>query len=169
MRTLSTEFYVDESKARGYIIVAAVVPSGQATHLRKALRDLRMKGQRRIHFVEESPRRRRELLSAMVALDCQARVYRIRDAPELAARGACLRSMIDDMALLNARRLVLERDESMATHDKRVIRSALIAHDMQGQLSYSHEAAASEPLLWIAGDWRRRASPMVASVANLTR
>lgn len=55
MRTLSTEFYVDESKARGYIIVAAVVPSGQATHLRKALRDLRMKGQRRIHFVEESP------------------------------------------------------------------------------------------------------------------
>lgn len=87
--------------------------------------------------------------------------------------------MIDDMALLDARRLVLERDESMATHDKRVIRSALIAHDMQGQISYSHEAAAGEPLLWIAdavawsygraGDWRRRASPIVASVANLTR
>ena len=62
---MSIGFYVDESKVRGYTIVVAAVHSQHAVTLRKALIKLRMKGQRRIHFVDESAQRRRMLLSAM--------------------------------------------------------------------------------------------------------
>ena len=175
---MSIEFFVDdESKVHGYTIVAAAVHSQHAVNLRKRLVSLRMKGQRRIHFVDESPPRRRMLLSEMARLECRARIYRVHDTAELRARELCLSAVVNDMAVLNARRLVLERDESIVQHDRRAIRAALIERRLHGRVTYAHEAATSEPLLWISdavawsysrgGEWRQRAAPIVVKVTDL--
>lgn len=175
---MSVGFYVDESKVRGYTIVAAAVHSQHAASLRRALVDLRMKGQRRIHFVDESPPRRRVLLSAMTQLGCSTRIYRVQDTAELRARELCLSAVVNDMAALDARRLVLERDDSIVNRDRRLIRASLIERGLHERVTYAHEAATSEPLLWIAdaiawsysrgGEWRQRAAPMVISFVDLT-
>jgi len=60
--------YVDESKARGYYIVATATAIGDVQASERALRDLLKPGQRRIHFKSESDSRRRQILSRICAL-----------------------------------------------------------------------------------------------------
>lgn len=45
--------YVDESKARGYYVVATATAIGDVQASERALRDLLKPGQRRIHFKSE--------------------------------------------------------------------------------------------------------------------
>ena len=48
--------YVDESKARGYYVVATATVVGDVQASNRALRELLKPGQRRIHFKSESDR-----------------------------------------------------------------------------------------------------------------
>ena len=51
--------YVDESKARAYILVATAVSAADRASVEKELRSLLKHGQRRLHFNSESDRRGR--------------------------------------------------------------------------------------------------------------
>lgn len=163
--------YVDESKSKGYTMVAAVVvPSDQAA-LRQQVRALVLPGQRRLHFTSESDSRRRHILSTLEGFGVRAHVVHSGLKHEASGREACLQDLVALAARDGHERIVLERDESIEHADKKVLYAAVHAHGLRDTMTYAHETAHQEPLLWIAdaiawsytkgGDWRRRVQPMI--------
>lgn len=160
--------FVDESKARGYIIVATASSPSLIHDYEKALRGLLKPGQRRIHFKSESDSRRREILSRMCKLDLRASVWIAKGLPNKEARDACLASLVSECCRAQVSALIIERDESLMSADRRVISMAL--RGGMHSLQYSHSAPHGQPLLWVSdsvawcyakgGDWIRRAKPL---------
>lgn len=168
--------FVDECKAKGYYIAAAVVLPADASGVDKALRRLLQPGQRRIHFNQESDSRRRMLLSRMAELDVQVWIYSVRGEKERAARDRCLNALIDDLVMSDAASLILERDAPIERNDRRTIHDALLRHGRY-ELTYRHAEPSEFALLWVSdaiawccnagGDWRRRAEPLIATFRTL--
>lgn len=163
--------FVDESKSKGYTMVAAVVVSGDQVALRRDVRALVLPGQRRLHFTSESDSRRRQILATLERLGVRAHVVHSEHKQQAAGRGECLRDLVALAAREGHDRLVLERDESIERGDKRVLYEAVHQLGVGDRISYAHETAHQEPLLWIAdaiawsytrgGDWRRRVQSMI--------
>lgn len=163
--------FVDESKAKGYTMVAAVVVPGDQTALRQQVRALVLPGQRRLHFTNESDSRRRLILSTLEDLGVRAYVVHSDLKHEASGREACLQELVALAAQDGHKRIVLERDVSIEHADKKSLYAAVHEHGLRDTLTYAHEAAHQEPLLWIAdaiawsytkgGEWRRRAQPMI--------
>lgn len=161
--------FVDESKSKRYTMVAAVVVPGDQTALRRDVRALVLPGQRRLHFTNESDSRRRHILATLERLGVQAYVVHSDLRHEAAGREACLRNLVAFAERDGHERIVLERDESIERADKRILYDAV--HQLRAAVSYTHETAHQEPLLWVAdaiawsyakgGDWRRRVQPLI--------
>lgn len=91
--------------------------------------------------------------------------------------GASLDRLVDDLAAADARRLVLERDDSLVVADRRVLEARVRAVGVDGRLRYDHLPPRSEPLLWAAdavawcwvhqGSWRSAVQPLVGRVSTL--
>ena len=165
--------YVDESERSGrYLMGCVVVEAGDAGDLRRRTRRLLAPGQRQVHFKKESPRRRRELASAIVQLDLDATVYECRFTPgrsELQARRLCLAAIVSDVqARGEPVTLILESRHQQDEADHGVISSARV--DVPA-LTYEHVVGSREPLLWLpdafawlvgaGGDWQRRVAGQV--------
>lgn len=174
-----SSLFVDESKAKGYTMVAVAVATHDASTLRQQMRALVLPGQRRIHFTNESDSRRRVILSRLRDLGMQADVVHSDDRSELAARMSCLAAIVDLAASRGHERIVLERDDSIEQIDRRFLFDRVNRHGLRAALSYTHETAHQEPLLWAAdalawswtkgGDWRRRIAPMLEAADDPTR
>lgn len=170
-----TLLVLDESKAKGYVVVAAMVPEAKSAAFRRSVDDLRMRGQRRLHFSSESPSRRREILAAFTRLGVEALAYRAQ-GPDAAARGACLRALVGDLERIDCRRLVLEQDDSIVAFDRQLLYRELRVVGLS-TVTYEHERATSELLLAIpdalawcitrGGVWRQRANPMLQHVRDV--
>lgn len=164
--------YVDESKARGYHVVATAAAVGGVRDAERALRELLLPGQRRVHFKSESDGRRRQILSRMCALDVRVGVWVVRQLPDREARPLSLGSLVDATARAGVDQLVIERDASLESADRRLIAEVLRRHGST-QLEYRHAAPHEHPLLWVSdavawcysngGDWIRRVEPIVES------
>lgn len=163
--------YVDKSRANGYYVVAtACVPAGRSG-VDKALRALRMPGERRIHFKLQQDARRRELLAAMVALDVRCALWRVQGEREKVARRLCIEELTRVAHRDRARTLYIERDDTSVDADKRQIAGVLNTADAPGELAYHHLMPHEAPALWISdavawaypkgGDWRRRVAPLL--------
>ncbi|MFT2712406.1 hypothetical protein [Clavibacter sp. Sh2126] len=162
--------FVDESKSKGYTMVAVVVADDQAT-LRQQMRALVLPGQRRLHFTNESVSRRRHILSTLESLGVRAHVVHSDLKHEASGREACLQGLVALAARDGHERIILERDVSIERADKKVLYAAAHEHGLRDTMTYAHETAHQEPLLWIAdaiawsytkgGDWRRRIQPMI--------
>ncbi|WP_104138947.1 hypothetical protein [Cryobacterium sp. Y62] len=172
-----TTLYLDESKSKAYTIVSVALRTQDSPIVRKTLMQLRMKDQRRIHFVSESDSRRRLILSTLCDLGIQTYVYEAAGMPEAQARALCLAAVVEYITVLGASRIVLEQDDSVVAFDKKVLRDELFARALHKNVSYAHERSVAEPLLWVpdavawsfvrGGDWRRRADPMIINVRRL--
>lgn len=168
--------FIDESKTRDYIVVAAVVLPADAAAYRSSINELRMKGQRRIHFTTERPERRRKILSTLIELGVHAEVYRASFPRERDSRAACLRAVVEDVTRLGVDRIVLEQDDSIVHADRQLLFTELRRIGMP-HVTYDHERATAEPLLAIpdalawcvarGADWNRRAAPMLGPVREL--
>jgi hypothetical protein len=169
--------FVDESKKSDYILVAAVVAPSELAVARQTVRRLMLPGQRRLHMVKEKPDRQRSILAAIDRLGLSIMLYQAGTTyrTERERRMVCLRRMVEEMKAADHARLVLERDETLVTSDRRIIQSE---HARLGcSFSYEHDGAAQEPLLCIpdavawawarGGDFRRRAKALVADVVRL--
>ncbi len=112
---MSGHVFIDETKQRGYLLVASVVVADDLDPLRKIIRDLVLPGQRRLPMKDESDRRKHTIASAIIATDIQVTVYdaarRYRNERE--RRAACLRAVVNDAAARAHRVLVLEQDDSL--------------------------------------------------------
>lgn len=170
--------FVDESKARDYLLIASVVLPIDVTAARKDVRALVLSGQRRIHMKSESDTRRRVILTAFEEHGFTATIYRAGTTykTDLDRRAACLKQLVDDIAACGHSTLCLESDESLNKQDRRHLARMVRAAGCP-DLHYLHDRAAQEPLLAIpdaigwawarGGTWRRRVRPLVLDVIDV--
>lgn len=168
--------YVDESKARGYYLVATSADVNKLKDSEKGLRSLLKPRQRRIHFKNENDSRRRQILSLMSKLELRVTVFVCQGVTDKVARVLCLEALVGMAVESEIFTLVIERDESLVQSDKRIIAGILMSQD--SVLDYQHVGPHEHPLLWVSdavawtftsgGDWLRRSSPIVDEVIYLT-
>lgn len=168
--------FVDETKARGFVLVASAHLVGDLAAVRRTLRGLVLPGQRRLHMRKESPRRRRAIVDTMCALGLEATVYDAgrRYGKEQAARAACFERLVLDQPPEGAL-LVVEEDESLTAWDRRTLYQLTRPSSAGSAVRYEHRRGVDELLLGIpdaiawawaqGGEWRRRIAPTV--VANV--
>lgn len=169
--------FVDESKSRGYLLVASVVLPGELGASRRAIRDLMLPGQKRLHMKSEGMAQRKKILAAFAEMGFTATIYRAGEAyqTDLARREACLERIVGDIVNAGQTYLCLESDETLDARDRRQL-AALTRASGPAALQYRHERAAQEPLLAIpdaigwawarGGDWRRRVRALVSEVID---
>lgn len=175
---MSTHAFVDETKANGLLLVAAVLAPRDLAAARTTMRGLTLPGQSRLHFTKERPGRRREIAAAICRTGAVLDIYdatAIRDQKQ--ARSACLRQIVTDLAATGGQRLVLEQDDSLLEHDRAILYAAVRQAGIADSLTYEHLPGRSDPLLWIADaaawcwthgpTWRERLAPVVHHVKRL--
>jgi len=143
--------FVDETKHRGFVMVAAVVHPRDLAATRTTMRRLCLPGQPRLHFQKEQRGRRAEIAAAVARSLARLDVYDARAIDNLRiARTACLQRIATNLVAEAGHRLVVEQDDSLIRADRADLYAALKGLNDDEQLSYEHVPARSEPLLWIA-------------------
>jgi hypothetical protein len=171
------EAFVDESARPGHYLLACVtVHPGRVNATRSALRGMLLGGERRLHLVNESPQRRRALLSGVARLDVRASVYWTPGRSD-SARPKLIEAMVADLVDRDVRRLVFESRAELDVFDRRLLGHLRRADVLPDSLLYDHMRPHEEPLLWAAdavawaigagGDWRRRIAPIIDDVVDI--
>lgn len=169
--------FVDESKTGGFMLAAVSVRPADLGGLRSLVGNLRLKGQRRVHFTSESDARRKQILQALKDAGVNGRIYDARQiTSDKEARDTVIARLADDVAAMGARRLVLELDDSVARNDRRIIFERMQKVG-QNSLEYCHMRAREECLLSLpdalawsygrGGHWRKLAKELVTEVVEL--
>lgn len=176
---MTTRLFVDETKQRGYRLVAVRVVPEALDVTRKSLRGLVLPGQNRLHMKDESDPRKRAIAAAIVSSGVRATVYDAgrRHRNELERRHACLDALMADAAAMAGALIVLEADETLVADDRRTLYRAARAAGCAETVRYEHQRAAAELLLslpdavawcWAkGGDWRRRVDAVVGDVREV--
>jgi hypothetical protein len=171
--------FVDESKAKDFLLVAAVVVPHGVDAARRVMRDLRMPGQSELHMFREKDGTKRTILATIAELGPEVLIYRApRDGrTELARREVCLRALVAECAVAGHEHLSLDRDETMVQRDNRQVYDAARRAGIGETLRYQHDTAASEPLLAIpdavawawakGGSWRALCSSIRVTVRDV--
>lgn len=136
-----------------FLAVARVRPEVGAT-ARATLRDVLRKGQRRFHWRTDSERDRLRFLEVVANSEVGATVvYQrpVRRRKQEQARVRCLWEAMGQFGVWGIERLLIEsRGEPRDSWDRREVIAAQQAGLVPKTLTYRHEAAVDEPLLWIA-------------------
>jgi hypothetical protein len=175
---VSSHVFVDESKRRDYLLVAAAVVPVELDPVRKILRGLVLPGQRRLHMNDESESRRRSIAPAIAVSGTRAMIYDAgqRYSTEWTRRSACLQVLVADAAQRDDAMLILEQDDTLIAADRKLLYRAVRDEDCP-DLRYEHRKASSEQLLalpdaiawcWAkGGEWRRRIEPVVPDIRTI--
>lgn len=178
---MSTHIYVDETKAKGYLVVAA---TGSYDGLQVATRDLGsllLPGQRSLHMKDEKEPRKRAIADRIVRLGnlgFRAVIYDAgRVGTERERRARCLQALINDASDDPRARIVLDRDETLLSWDRQTLLELTSANGLRDRISYAHINRHEEPLLIIpdaiawcwakGGHWRQRVRPIVSAVREV--
>ena len=166
--------YVDETKHRDYLMVAAVVHGEDLTSARAVVHDLLKPGQHHLHMKDEADGRKETIAKTLAAADLRATVYDAgrRYRTQVRARAACLAALVDDLAASDAETLiVLDLDETLVQSDRRLLYRTVRAAGHETTMRYAHRRAATEQLLGIpdafawcwakGGHWRSHIRPVI--------
>lgn len=176
---MSRHVFVDETKQRGYLLVAAVVIAGDLATARKELRALVLPGQRALHMNAERDARRRAIADAIARMDVQAVVYDAgkRYKTDRNRRAACLDGLITDECRHTRSRITLEVDETLRSWDNQRLIELTRTAGARDRIEYTHATAAAELLLCVpdaiawcwakGGHWRDRVRPVVTGVREV--
>jgi len=171
--------FVDESKSRGYLLIAAVVLPRELAVTRRAVRDLLLPGQKRLHMKSEGMAQRKSILAAFTQMGFAATIYRAGATfkTDLQRREACLNGIVTDILSAGHTFLCLESDETLDARDRRQLAALTRAAGADFAFEYRHARAAQEPLLAVpdavgwawarGGEWRRRTQPLVSGVIDV--
>ncbi|MFT4263635.1 MAG: hypothetical protein QM572_09655 [Nocardioides sp.] len=136
--------FVDETKAREFIMVATWVGPNELVRARRALRALVPGGRARLHFKKLSDSQRLTALGAIRSLGITVTVSRASGRDEAAKRAEALRAVLAAADRHVAARVVLETDEPM------VWRDLTLAHEVNCPCPVVHHRSVEEPLLWVS-------------------
>lgn len=179
---MSMHVYVDETKAKGYLVAAATGPQAQVAVFRKELSGLILPKQRGLHMNAEKDPRRREIADTIVRvgdlLGVQAVIYDAgRAGTERERRARCLRALVDDSIRRPQTRIVFDLDDTLRSWDRQQMIDLTRAADAKDRITYEHQTRHQELLLAIpdaiawcwarGGEWRNRIRPIVADVRTV--
>jgi hypothetical protein len=164
-----TDAFVDESiRGQRYLLGCVLVEARSLTTVRRALVDIKI-ANRRVHFTNESPKRRREILELIASLPVRSFVVvcrRTHGVKEVDARSACLRTIVEQLQREEVGRMVLESRQD----DREDVRLIERVRATQPRLVFEHRRPKEEPLLWVAdaitwaagtgGEWRELIEPV---------
>ncbi|WP_037317976.1 hypothetical protein [Amycolatopsis orientalis] len=174
---MTSHVFVDESKEGGYLVTAAALFSGDLASARRAMRSLVLPGQRRLHFTHESDGRRKRILDAITELGPKVTIYDASAHHRRRQREACLDALVENLASIGTRMLVLESDESIVELDRKTLYRSVRRHGCHEILEYRHLRAFEEPLLAVpdalawcwqrGGHWKTRVREMVEEIRTV--
>lgn len=166
--------YVDETKHRDYLMVAAVVLGEDLTSARTVVQDLLKPGQQHLHMKDEADGRKEAIAKALAAAGLHATVYDAgrRYRTQMLARAACLSALVEGLATTDVETLiVLDQDETLVHSDRRLLYRAVRAAGREATFRYEHRRATTERLLGIpdafawcwakGGHWRSHIRPVI--------
>ena len=169
--------FVDESKAKDFILCSVEVEVSEIPQLRRALYKLTLPGQSRIHIVSESPRRRRLLVTSYREMSLKISILRVRGSTSVQSRNRALEALISRLDLNSTYQLWIERDENHVNSDQASLTQALRRLGLENNVSFFHADPKSQPLLWLpdafawlanrGGDWAKELKKFDASVIYL--
>ena len=133
--------FVDECKTPNFALVLVLVAESSVVDVRSTSLSLRMKGQRRIHFKNESDSRRKKILRSYAKLDVDLYIFESRKKSHFDARRSCLEALVAASQNLGVVHLVFETDESIVKLDAEVLRNS--------NIRFRHSPAHQEPCLWL--------------------
>jgi len=170
--------FVDESKAGPYLLIASVVLPADLGAARSAIRSLHLPKQSRIHMKTETDARRRTILSAFAKAGLRVTIYHaVGYKTNIAAREACIDTLVRPLAFEPTARVTLECDETQDARDRQQLYRLVRELGCTERVQYEHRLASAEPLLAVpdaigwayarGGDFRKRAMPLVTKVVNI--
>lgn len=178
---MSTQFYVDETKAKGYLVAAASGSGEDLKLARKQIDSLILPQQRSLHMKSERDARRKliaDTIGAFSDLSVRGIIYDAgRAGTERDRRARCLEALVADVARHDAASIVFDLDETLLSWDRQRMIELTRAAGVQEQVAYRHSSRHQEQMLAIpdviawcwarGGDLRRRVTPVVAEVRRL--
>jgi hypothetical protein len=151
--------FLDESSAnRGdelqeYLVCAALIDGEDCDSVREQLRPLLLPGQIKLHWTDESERRRRDIVSRIVGLGPMSIVVSHLDARRKRVeryRRKSLEVLYHELVAMETFDLTLEcRSDSQDKEDRAHI-VGLQSQGLDRRLRIGHQRGGDEPLLWIA-------------------
>jgi hypothetical protein len=172
-RFTPTDAFVDESmRGQRYLLGCVLVEARSLNTVRRSLVDVKI-ANRRVHFTNESPGRRREILQLIASLPVRSFVVlcrRTHGVRETDARSMCLQTVVAELQRDRVGRLVIESRQD----DREDVTSIERVRSAEPRLVFEHRRAKEEPLLWIAdaivwavgsgGEWRELVEPVFNGV-----
>lgn len=151
--------YLDESSAKRpgehqeYLVCAAIVPVDQAEKIREELIPLRLKGQIKLHWTDESESRRKKIVAAVSELaPLTAVVTHLskRQNKTERFRRKCLETIYYELASMGVKEVICEarmpsQDKKDLAHLVGLRNQKSVAHDFTIQ----HCRGGDDPLLWL--------------------
>jgi hypothetical protein len=171
-----TDAFVDESiRGQRYLMGCVLIEAKHLAALRVDVEGLVLTGGR-VHFHNESARRRRAILARFAGYPISALVVVCHRSPgitEFRARELCLTAIVDRLQLDSVPHLVLE-----SRHDDREDHLTIPrVRRAEPPLVWEHRLGTEEPLLWIAdgitwaagagAGWRQLIDPVLREVIDL--
>jgi len=172
---VTLHMFSDESKARGYITAAVVVPAGSVARVRSTCSSWAMPGSRRFHAQKESSVRRRLALASLVSMERDVHIVLVESARgkiQLEARRSHLAALARWASDAGVSRWVIELDQTVQAEDRRTL-SSVGTGTTTADLEYVHLLAAHDAVLWAAdlaawswtrgGEFRAGIEPLVVA------
>ena len=151
--------FIDESSAlrdddrQEYLVCGALLPDDACEDIREQLRPLLLPGQIKLHWTDESERRRRDIVGQIVELGPMNVVVSHLDARRRRVeryRRKCLELLYHELLAMEVFDLTLECRSDAQDRSDRAHMVALQAQGLDRQLRIGHRRGGDEPLLWIA-------------------
>jgi|SRR5215813_1205872 len=148
--------YVDESvrvREDLYVLAGVIVADAQADHHREVLRVLLQRGQRRLHWRDESSKRRALLAAAVRQLPHTGAVMIATDVMsrrQERARSKCIERLLAELATRGIASVVFERrHEELDARDRAMVAALRRQRSVPAWMRTSWVPAAEDPLLWL--------------------
>lgn len=151
--------FIDESSAlrpgglQEYLICAAVIPLESADEIRDRLLPLRMKGQVKVHWTDESESRRRKIVSAIAELEPMSAIVTHTSQPQKKTerfRRKCLETIYYKLSSMGVQKVICE--SRMQKQDKDDVAHLLKLRNQRvlaPEFDIDHCRAGDDPLLWL--------------------
>lgn len=152
--------FIDESESNQrldphvYLLAAVTVHCASLVAIRRRMADLRLDGQRKLHWAKESACRRMEIMTVLEGLDVLFGVVVHEGDPDASMerrRRKCLDRLLWELSRSGVAEIVLESREASQNKKDRDLMDALLARRrVPDRARVRHMAGALEPLLWMA-------------------